>query len=209
LERSVDRFWQRFFILEERFYTKTLAWLAGHHKALAIILIWLGLNSLIIQGLYSNYRTRILSFQVTPVAQESLYRASLPSKMVISGLVIDLPVIEASIVDGVWQTSDEAVTHLVASARPGENSNIVLYGHNRPELLNPLHQAQVGSEIVVETEAGVKHTYLVEQIEVVGPSAIEYVLPTDEERLTVYTCTGLFDSQRLVVIAKPSGVSSL
>ncbi|HEX9817620.1 MAG TPA: sortase [Patescibacteria group bacterium] len=209
LERSVDRFWQRFYTLEERFYSKTLVWLTIRHKILAIILIWLGLNSLIIQGLYANYQRKILSFQVTPVAKESLYRAALPVKLAIGGIGVDLSVVEASIVDGVWQTSDNSATHLAASARPGESSNIVIYGHNRPELLNSLHEASVGEEITLESEAGVRHTYVVEKIEVVAPSAIEYVLPTADEQLTVYTCTGLFDSQRLVLVARPSQVSSL
>jgi len=209
LEQSTDRFWQKFYVLEEYFYSKTLSWLTDHHKILAIVLIWLGLNSLIIQGLYSNYQRKILSFQVTPITQESAYRAALPLKLVISGLAIDLPIIEANIIDGIWQTSDWAVTHLAASARPGENSNIVLYGHNRQELLSSLHQTQMGSEITVETEANVKYIYLVERIEIVNSNAIEYVLPTEEERLTVYTCTGFFNSQRLVVIARLNKVSSI
>lgn len=209
LADSTDRFWHWFYALEARVYSSSLAWLTKRHKMLAIILIWLGINSLIIQGLYHNYQRKILSFQVTPASQEALYRAAKPTRVSLPAVQIDLPVVETFIVDNIWQIPEDSVAHLASSARPGENSNIVMYGHNRWNILAKLHQLQLGAEIAVETDSGVKHTYVVNDIRVVGPSDVQYVLPTPDEKLTIYTCTGFFDSQRLIVIAAPSSVSSL
>jgi sortase (surface protein transpeptidase) len=46
--------------------------------------------------------------------------------------------------------------------------------------------------------------YIVSETKRVLPNAVEEVLPTDHEVVTVYTCTGFLDSQRFVVKALPS-----
>ena len=38
---------------------------------------------------------------------------------------------------------------------------------------------------------------------IVESDAIEYVLPKNNETLTLYTCTGFADTDRYIVVAKP------
>jgi LPXTG-site transpeptidase (sortase) family protein len=49
-------------------------------------------------------------------------------------------------------------------------------------------------------------TYKIVSRSIVKPDAIEIALPTSIETLTLYTCVGLFDSQRLVLHAEPVSI---
>lgn len=178
-------------------------------RRLSIVGLILGINLIVISGIYLAYRRTILSFQVTPVVQaEARLRHSQPVQIKVNGTPIDLPITPAYIVNGIWETSDSTATHLTTSARPGEGGNVVIYGHNRNSLLRSLHGVQVGDTIEVTSEDGTIYEYKIENTEIIKPSQIEVVSPTDHEVLTMYTCTGFLDSKRLVVRATPSRVSS-
>ncbi|HYD35090.1 MAG TPA: sortase [Vitreimonas sp.] len=180
-------------------------WLPG----LWIILATLGLNLMLGSAWYYSYRQTVLSFRVTPTVTGQLaLRGELPIEVIIPDHHIQTSVIPAQITDGVWETSDTAATHLVSSARPAEGGNIVIYGHNRKHLLGNLKTVKLGDTIQVKTQDNKLYEYTVMKKMIVNPDQIEAVLPTDHEILTIYTCTGLFDSQRLVLQASPSAVSS-
>lgn len=175
---------------------------------LYLSLLFLGLTMMIGGGFYWLYRQTILSFKVAPVYQVTAEaRGSEPQRVTINSVNIDLPITPAHIVGGVWETSDTTATHLITSARPGEKSNIVVYGHNRSHLFKALHDLKEGETITLTTEDGNQYQYLVSTKTVVTPDQIEVVLPTEKEELTLYTCTGFLDSKRLVVKATPISVS--
>ncbi len=112
--------------------------------------------------------------------------------------------IEASeIINGNWQVSKNGVSFLNSSAVPGEDGNIVIYGHNKEKILGSLDTLKSGDDIEIITRDNVTHKYIVKKIETVSPTQIEVINPTSSEVLTIYTCTGLFDSKRLVVKAEP------
>ena len=46
------------------------------------------------------------------------------------------------------------------------------------------------------------YEYMVNEILIVNPDQIDVINPTQDETLTLYTCSGYFDTQRLVVKAK-------
>lgn len=175
---------------------------------LSIFGLTLGLNLLFGSGWYLWYRQTILSFSVVPqvIVQPEL-RGSLPANIGIETIGLNLAIQPTQIVDGVWQTSSTNPTYLVTSSRPGEGGNIVVYGHNYNQIFAPLKKVATGDLITIATENGKFFSYEVTEIQVVKPTEIEAVLPTDYEVLTVYTCTGLFDSLRLVIKATPRGVS--
>lgn len=187
-------------------------------KVVSIIFAALGV-CLILFGLY---RTRIqkykYSFAETPqpayssveqddkdVEQEIVFKQ--PNKIVISSLGVDLPVEISTINDGIWEVSDEAVSFLDRSAKPGEGGNIVLYGHNKRHILGTLPNIRVGDVIEVYDEDGKEYKYQVENTFIVTPDDVSVVQPTDHEVLTVYTCVGPFDSKRFIVKAKPLIIS--
>jgi LPXTG-site transpeptidase (sortase) family protein len=174
-------------------------------RAIALITITLGINLILFSGVYLLYRQTVLSFKATPqfVVQAAL-RTAEPSVIEVDELKLKQLVTPAEIIGGVWQTSETNATHLASSARPGEGGNIVIYGHNREKIFRKLHQAKKGQVIRVKTLDGLQHEYQISEIHRVKPDQIELVLPTDHEVLTVYTCIGWLDSERLVIQAKPT-----
>ena len=116
---------------------------------------------------------------------------------------LSLDISEGAIVDGVWQISKVGASHLNVSANPGEGGNIVIYGHNKNSLFGPIRWIEKGAEIEINDENGNKYSYVVSETLEVSPDKIEYVLPKNEEILTLYTCSGFLDSKRYIVIARP------
>jgi LPXTG-site transpeptidase (sortase) family protein len=183
---------------------------SSHFKRLffTVGLIIIGLNIFAISGLYLLYKKTTLSFAVAPVVTADAHlRRDIPTHVSIDAAKISLDIQEAAIENGVWQTSNTNATHLNTSMRPGEGGNIVIYGHNLRKIFGPLRVVKIGDKINIDTEDGKKYEYTVQNIETVSPKQIDKVLPTDHEVLTIYTCTGLLDSQRLVITAFPSRVS--
>lgn len=126
-----------------------------------------------------------------------------PTSIDIPAISVDLPVTEAAIKNGEWQVSNTGASHLQTSANPGEGGNVVIYGHNLLRIFGKLASLKLGDKIYITNQNGEKTTYIAEEKKIVFPDEVESVLPTDHEQLTIYTCTGFADSQRLVFIAKP------
>jgi LPXTG-site transpeptidase (sortase) family protein len=128
----------------------------------------------------------------------------LPTRISIPDLTIDLPVIPARIKDGHWPTTPVGVSYLTTSARPGEPGNSIFYGHNWPRLLGRLKKVQPGQIILLSTSSNsAALKFQVDRVQTVSPSDISVLASTSYPQLTLYTCTGFSDSQRLVVIAYP------
>ena len=86
----------------------------------------------------------------------------------------------------------------------GHVGNVVLAAHNHTYFLN-LPKCKIGDEVIIETDS-VKQTYIIDEIEVFHKSDLTYVRPTEDDRLTMYTCwnegrLGMSD-YRLAVIGK-------
>lgn len=125
-----------------------------------------------------------------------------PLRIVISSVKIDLPVVEAKVVKGYWETSATSASHGVGSANPGERGNMVIFAHARKGLFLPLKEVKVGDLVEVFTKER-RYRYQVAEIKEVKPEQVEVISQTPDERLTLYTCSGFLDSKRLVVVAKP------
>jgi sortase (surface protein transpeptidase) len=104
---------------------------------------------------------------------------------------------------GNWQVSDTKVTYLLGSARPGEAGNIILYGHNKREILGNIRVLKGGEKITITTADNKLHIYVVDYAKQVSPSDVTLLGATNTETLTMYTCAGIWDSQRYIVRAIP------
>ncbi len=163
---------------------------------------------MLINGWYLLYQRSYLSFAISappgmPAITSSIDTATQPRQVKIEAANIDVSVTPASITNGIWETSNEAASYLIYSAKPTQSSNIVIYAHNRPGLFSNLRQTKNGDEVTVTTEDGQAHRYLVTDKSIVKPNQVDVVMPTETEVLTLYTCTGWLDSQRLVIKAYP------
>lgn len=128
-----------------------------------------------------------------------------PSQISIARLKIDLPVSPAKIKAGIWEISQNGASYLVGSGIPGKEGNVVIYGHNKKYLLGPILSLKKGDQVRIKNTKGDEYEYLVEEIKTVTPKQIEVLLPGNGASLTLYTCSGLFDSKRFVALARLKG----
>ena len=127
-----------------------------------------------------------------------------PVEIIIPSIQIDLKVDPGVIKNGVWLISDTGATFLSSSAAPGAGGNTVIYGHNKKVIFGNLPYLSLGQTITIKTKSGKVYNYIADQKYFVGPDRVDLVSPTGSEELTIYTCWGVFDSQRAVIVAKPS-----
>lgn len=169
-----------------------------------MILIVLGLLLIALWGLHRFLYNRSLSLSDALIASYKAARTQVAYPVHITvGTKINIPIVEETVVDGSLQVSPTRANHLLASALPGENGNVIIYGHNLNTIFGYLVDAQVGDPVTVITDDGVLHTYKISEINIVDPSQTSLLAPTTSEVLTLYTCTGLLDSLRFVARAIP------
>lgn len=159
---------------------------------------------LIFFGGYNYYRVRILSFSsVPPEVKISLKEVDIPTEIIIPSINIDLKIDAGQIKEGVWQVSESNATFLNTSSAPGNSGNTVIYGHNKKVVFGSLPYLSIGQKIIIKTQSGKIYNYIASQKYFVGPDRVDLVSPSSKEELTLYTCWGVFDSERAVVKATP------
>jgi LPXTG-site transpeptidase (sortase) family protein len=174
---------------------------------LSIYLISVGLTLLSLWGLHRYFYTRSISLSDTILAAYKSQRsatASYPIHLEIDEIT-NVPIVEAGRQNGIWTVSNTSANHVIQSAIPGENGNIIIYGHNLNIIFGFLMNIKIGAIINVRLTDGSLHRYTVTETHVVTPTQTELLAPTTHEVLTLYTCTGLLDSLRFVVRAVPTG----
>lgn len=124
-----------------------------------------------------------------------------PSKIIIPSLNIDLPIVEAKVINGFWEISQTSASHGIGSANPGEIGNTIIFAHAREGLFGPLKDIKQGTKVYLLTKDR-WYFYSVKEIKMVDPSQIEEISQTPDETLTLYTCSGFLDSKRLIAKAK-------
>ncbi len=170
----------------------------------SLFILSLGLVLLIFGGI-NYYRIRILSFSKVPrEVQKNTENLDLPVEIIIPSIQIDLKVEPGQIKDGVWQISESNATFLNTSGVPGSGGNTVIYGHNKKVIFGNLPYLSIGQKILVKTKSGKIYNYIADQKYFVGPDRVDLVSPANSEELTIYTCYGLFDSERVVIKAQPT-----
>lgn len=144
-----------------------------------------------------------LSFEINRIDLEAtqVRNKGTPIALIIKDLELELPIYSASLDGGKWQATTQGVSYLTSSAVPGELGNSILYGHNWPNLLGKLHKVKPGDEITIVFADASRKNFTIKYTSVVTPDQTHILNPTADRRLTLYTCTGLFDNKRFVVTA--------
>lgn len=173
-------------------------------KKQGILFLALGLALFLALSLWRAHQAKILSFNTRQIPLSSgQSKGVLPVYIKIYPIGVHVSIKESAIIDGVWQISPDTASHLNVSAKIGGGGNIIIYGHNKDNILGPIRWIQKDAKIELIGQDSKSYFYSVEKTAVVAPDDIEYILPKDTELLTIYTCTGFLDSQRFVVVAKP------
>ena len=117
---------------------------------------------------------------------------------------MNLPIVPSTIKNGVWETTDKGVSYLVQSPVPGNYGNSILYGHNWTKLLANLVYIKPGQTFEIEYSDGSIEKFTIQTTAIVLPSDVSVLRDSRNPLVTLYTCTGPFDSKRFVVTARPS-----
>lgn len=161
-----------------------------------------GLTLISIFLVWRYHNLRILSFNTTIVDQtksaniKPIYIKSYP-------IGIDVKIEDTSITNGIWTIKPNSANYLVTSAGIGDNGNIIIYGHNKNNILGPIRWMKTGDIIEITGSDNKIYKYKVEKTDTIDPNNLSYITPTDKEILTIYTCTGFLDSKRFIVRAYP------
>lgn len=124
-----------------------------------------------------------------------------PGLIIIPSLGILLPILPAQKNGFNWQTTDRGVSYLTSTPLPGEKGNSVLYGHNWASLLGSLVKIKADDQIIIKLNNGQQKIFKVDSIKEVYPDQPKILEQTIDSRITVYTCSGLFDQKRFIVSA--------
>lgn len=104
---------------------------------------------------------------------------------------------------GGMEALKKGVWHLPYTSSPERGSNTVLVGHRftyaGQEVFYHLDKVGAGDPIIIKWQ-GKTYVYTIKNILVVPPTALEVEAPTDQPRLTIYTCTPLLTAKDRLVI---------
>jgi sortase A len=128
----------------------------------------------------------------TPSAEQAV-------RIQIAAINVDAPVVQG---DG-WDQLKKGVGQHVGSPNPGKKGNLVLSAHNDVfgEIFRDLDRLKAGDKIVIYTNART-YTYVVRQVQIVQPTQIEVMGPSDETVVNLISCYPyMVDNQRIVVTA--------
>jgi LPXTG-site transpeptidase (sortase) family protein len=143
-------------------------------------------------------------------------RPGLAVHLEIPSVDIDTEVTEGGIITNKqgqleWQTVPFIAVQYRETALVGARGNAVISGHvvtiAEGNVFRNLYKVNVGDAVGVETAEG-RYTYIVEEVKLVKPNAVEVMAPTTSPILTLITCGGEFDSRsrsfsdRLIVVSR-------
>jgi LPXTG-site transpeptidase (sortase) family protein len=168
-------------------------------------LLWVSLGN---YYFWNKDRSENLSFDSYPVKSISIETGvqpqenkSLPVQITISDLNIDLPIIPAKIENQIWETTHAGVSYLVSSPIPGKTGNSIVYGHNWTKLFGNLVNAKSGQDIEISYADGSQKRFIIKSTSIVDPTDSSVLTESNDQKITLYTCTGFLDSKRFVVAA--------
>ena len=179
-----------------------------HIKRFKVNLLFLVLglvgSILILSSLISDYNQKdLLTIHPVSNSNENIATFSNPKTISIPSLQINLSVTPSQIVNGTWEIPRNSAGFLATSAKPGANGNIIIYGHNKNNILGNLKKVTKGDMVEIETEDRKVHVYIISGKTIVDPKDIALLSQTGHEVLTIHTCTGFLDSKRLIITAEP------
>lgn len=166
-------------------------------------LIYLGLFFIFIFSAWRYHQIRILSFNNAEVEKADISTGVIPMHIKSYPVGIDVNIKPSAISKGVWAIHPHDANYLISSARIGDKGNIILYGHNKNEIMGPLRYIKEGAMIEILGSDGKNYKYVVSKTDTVSPDNLSYIENTSDETLTLYTCIGILDSKRFIVVAKP------
>jgi LPXTG-site transpeptidase (sortase) family protein len=131
-----------------------------------------------------------------------------PRLIVIPKASIEVNVIQGGIVGREWILSDKNALYLPSSGRIGEGYNTIIYAHNREGLFKDLKKLKKEDLILVKDNKENIATYKIYSVENIDPKDIDKLYSKEKDILTLFTCDGWFDRERLLVRARLMNITT-
>jgi sortase A len=110
-----------------------------------------------------------------------------PTSNVLGILEIPRLQLEVPVYDGASELHmDRGAARIEGTAMPGEPGNLGIAGH-RDGYFRVLKDIQLGDEIMITTSRG-PESFVVQDLSIVNPTAIEVLEPTEQQSVTLVTC---------------------
>ncbi len=137
---------------------------------------------------------------VDPAIASDVAVESKPIRVTVERVDIDVLVTESRSV-GNTEISSSTAMYAGHTPTPGHTGNSIIFGHNWSGIFGNLLKVVPGDIIVVSLSNGTSERFQVQAVDTVSKYSVEVLHNTPDRRLTLYTCTGLFDEKRFVVSA--------
>lgn len=145
---------------------------------------------------FSEEPIKVVQFDLQNIPEENK-----PKQIIIPKLKIDLKIKESKVISGYWEVFDNGAGWGEGSSPPGYPGNQVIFAHAKEGLFGNLDNIKTDDQIYVFNQNN-WYVYKVTEVKEVYPGQTEVIEQTEDERLTLYTCSGFRDQKRLVVVAK-------
>jgi sortase A len=151
---------------------------------------------------YQESQQENLSFDSAPEFIEKIEESDLPTQIIIPKVRINLPIFPGKVVGYKWEIANKGVSYLLGTGIPGRKGNTVIYGHNKKNQFGPIRWLKKDDEIKIINGKKEEFIYKVVETKTVYPNQVEVLAPTQDSTLTLYTCTGVLDRQRFILVAR-------
>lgn len=128
---------------------------------------------------------------VIETSAQELEKSHFP-KLIIEDIGVSANIFPATYTNGEWQPDARGVS---------KNDNVI-YGHNWKSILGNLIYIKPGTEIKVLEDTNTTVSYIVKFTQEIDPNVTTLTNVNDVNKLVIYTCSGVFDSKRFIVVAE-------
>jgi len=134
------------------------------------------------------------SMPIPTAGPEQAQRIQIPA------IKVDAPVVQG---DG-WEQLKKGVAQHIGTPNPGQKGNLILSAHNDVfgEIFRDLDKLKAGDQIIIYTNQS-PYTYVVTNSQVVLPTQVEVMAPTEKATVTLISCYPYrVDNRRIVITAE-------
>ncbi|MCA9349736.1 sortase [Candidatus Saccharibacteria bacterium] len=188
--------------------------------SLKLVLVYLVVTALFFgDEIYTKYQ----EYKVTGENQEQLaqleqdasfeqeYIPAKPAQIKIERLGVDLKVLdgEYDVTNSTWTLSQDSAHYALQTSLPNfDYGNTLIYGHNLDNIFGSLKDLIIGDILILSDSSGVEITYKFVGFDLLTPNDTSIFYYQGDPQLSLLTCHGLFDSERLLSKFQPVGIVS-
>ncbi len=178
----------------------------AHHRKSLMFGVSMGLlmTFIMLFGFFNErfiapFLTPSKALSATPIILDSDATVGPESKIIIPKINVEIPIVYdvASVEEDVFQQAlENGVVHYKGTSHPGETGNTVIFGHSSNNILNRgkykfafvlLSRLEIGDTFMLN-HGGRRYVYRVNKKEIVKPTDISVLAPTEKPSVSLITC---------------------